>query len=314
MPPVVTPPPLFDQRAGVPQSRRRKGLVIGVLLAAAMAGGAAGLVLVRDSGDDITAPDDSAPDDSAPETTASTTALPTTVATTSPPTTAPDSAPTTVTTIAATTVPTTVPANPSGVPLGQPASVTSPLPEERFVAALGVSADQAAPGSPALVAATWWVLANQRAMPLTWVSSPRGFTHTNSLGGRVEYQNFEATEGKVSNATFCVLRPDGSDERCRQIAEVITVDAQRALVAQTPVISLSRWAKVTLPEGKTATLLTYTSTQPVTAMSSADVERIDFDGSTVVFTGAASVAVAVVQITYADGSQEAVPVNLACCS
>jgi hypothetical protein len=286
--------------------------VFAVLLAAAVGGGVLGLVMARDSGDDVTSDDEqtetSAADTTEPPSTVATTAADTVAPTTAPDTTTPD------TTTPDTTTPDTVPAtNPLGVALGQPANPSSVLPEERFVAALGVSTDQALPGTPAFVGATWWVLANQRAMPLTWVASPKGFTHTNILGGRVEYQNFVVTDGKVSNATFCVLRPDGSDERCRQIADVVSVVSQRVPVAQTPLISLSTWARVTLPDNTASTLFTYTSNQPISAMASAEIPQIDFNGSTVVLTGRADVAVANVVITYADGSQETVPVTLTCC-
>lgn len=295
--------------------------MLAVLLAAAVGGGVLGLVMARDSGDDSTSGDaeqtegsaagttapprveTSAPD-TAPPTNAPGTVLPTIASdTTTPDTTTPDNGPT--------TVPAT---NPLGVVLGQSANPSSALAEERFVAALGLNTDQALPGTPAFVGATWWVLANQQAMPLTWVASPKGFTHTNSLGGRVEYQNFVVTDGKVSNATFCVLRPNGSDERCRQIAEVVSVASQRVPVAQTPLISLSTWARVTLPDNKASTLLTYTSNRPISAMASAEIPQIDFNGSTVVFTGRADVAVANVLVTYADGIQETVPVALTCCA
>jgi hypothetical protein len=293
----VSPTAPFDQRTGR-ESAGRRGLILGVLAVAAVIGGGLGFMLSRGGSDEAAgdaAVSTVADDSSGSETTAVETTVEETVAPTS-----------------STVVETTAPAatNPFGVVVGTTADPASPLVEERYVANLGVNLDNALPNSPAFAAAAWWLVVNQRVMPLAWVATENGYEYTDTFGGRTEFRDPVVTDGLVSDITFCPRRNDGSLGTCLTTSERITVTASDTVVATGPTTAFTPLATVVLNDTDVSVMFNYTTAQPIVGASSLTGGLVSWDSLVLVYTGPNTLVTVDVLLTFADGSQETVTMPL----
>lgn len=242
----------------------------------------------------------------APSTTGASTTDPTSASTSSvPAATAPPA-----TTVLATVPETTLPPGPNvlGIENGKVPDPASAVPEERFVAHLGVDATAASPGTPAAIYAEWWQLFLDPAQAM---ASPNGFLLDDTTGQRLELSGFgRGPDSQVSDLQECVLAVD-APPLCNQLDAVISLDPTSPVVGQSPVVQFSRLAEFRLLRTRTVRFVTYRSVQPIVAATSptGEVRLNDHLLAFEVPKDALPPDVALT-VTYADGTRETLTVGL----